>query len=221
MRNGHVSVLAQGFLGSLVLAIGVTMEVARADQIRLQDGTELSATLVGRDGESLILRLPRKAVASVNGQTLPPPVTEGSPAPVFTAKDRSGVTYTVPAADRPATLVQFWATWCPHCRADLALMKRLSDQYQEQGLRLVTVSVDQDLAALDALIEREQVAYPVISAVTYPELPDRYETQGVPAYYLIASNGTIAKTWQGSITEGRAEAELESALARLLAKPEI
>jgi len=188
---------------------------ARADEIRLKDGTEVSGTVLQRDGESVIVQVPRAVIETVNGQPLPPPVTSGAPAPGFTAVDLAGVTHTLAANGGRPTLLQFWASWCPHCRSDLSLVKKLFAQYGGNGLRILTVSVDQDLNALQALIQKEQLAYPVISTAAHPSLPDLYEMQGIPAYYLIGADGTIVKTWSGSVTER--PSDFEDAVTRLLA----
>ena len=84
--------------------------------VRLQDGTEVSADVLERNAESVILRVPRANVSSVDGKSLPPAVTVGVKAPDFAAMDLSGATQHLDHDPKQPTLVQFWATWCPHCR---------------------------------------------------------------------------------------------------------
>ena len=206
--------VARRAVSSVVLLAAVGMRVAWADQIRLKDGTEVSATLVDKDGENVVVRIPRASVDAVNGEPLPPPVIAGSKAPDFTAVDLQGATHTMADNRGHVTLLQFWASWCPHCRSDVPLMKKLFTSYREKGLRLVTVSVDQSLEALQTLIRDQQLAYPVIAASTYRSVPELYESRGIPAYYLIDAQGTIAKVWHGSVTESTAD--LEETLTRLL-----
>jgi len=191
-----------------------------ADQIKLKDGTEFPAKMLQKDGESVIVEVPRASVASVNGQPLPPPVAAGFNAPDFTATDLAGTTHTLAQNRGQVTLLKFWATWCPHCRSDVPYMKELFTRYQEKGVRIMTVSVDQDPEALKAFVAKERVPYPVISVLTAPELTERFEVQGIPAYRLIDADGVIAKTWAGSLTEGGAngKSELETLLVSLLKK---
>jgi peroxiredoxin len=167
-----------------------------------------------KNGEAVILGLPRAAVASVDGHPLPPPVAAGTPAPGFSVVDTHGAPQSLEAYRGHATLLQFWATWCPHCRSDLPLMKELAARHQDQGLRILTVSIDRDAAALTAFLRDHPLPYPVISMAAAPELPDRYETQGVPAYFLIDPTGVIVQTWSGSVTER--ESDFEQVLAHLL-----
>ena len=191
-----------------------------ADQVRLQNGTEFPAILLRKDEQQVLLALPRSSVATIDGQPMPPPVIAGSKAPAFTAVDLNGVTHALEGAGSRATLLQFWATWCPHCRSDLNLMKQLFTQYQGQGFRLLTVSEDQDLDKLRSFVTSQSVPYPVIptagpSASSQSALPDLYPTQGVLGYYLIDAKGVIAQVFSGSVTER--PQDLEGAVKRLLA----
>ena len=200
----------------LFAAAGIT--AVHADQIRLKDGTEVSATLLDTDGESVVVRIPRTSIEAVNGRPLPPPLVAGAQAPDFTAVDLQGTTQTMAQNRGHTTLLQFWASWCPHCRSDLPLMKKLFTSYQDKGLRVVTVSVDQQLEGLQAFVRDQAIPYPVIAALTYPSVPELYESRGVPSYYLIDAEGNIAKTWSGSVTERKGD--FEEVLTRLLGIPE-
>lgn len=198
---------------------------AWADEIRLKDGTELSASVLSRDGDNVVVQLPRSNIATINGRPLQAPVTTGAVAPEFQAVDLTGTPQTLASAGGQVTLLQFWATWCPHCRADVALMKDLFARYHNQGLRIMTVSVDQDLSQLRSFIQNQQLPYAVIPVYDHPAsareqstLPELYEVRGIPAYYLIDSNGMIAQTYSGSVTEARKD--LEGDLKRLLAASE-
>ena len=196
-------------LAACLAALGVGPASVGADEIRLTNGKKFSGTILGKDAEALIIKLPRDRVATVNGKRLPPPVNVGSLAPTFTATDLTGATHTVAGTRGQPVLLQFWASWCPHCRSDLGVMKDLAVRYRDHGLQVVTISIDRDLAALRALVSSEHLTYPVIPIVgpsVSPEqaaLPERYEMEGVPAYYLIDAHGRITQIIAGSVSEGR------------------
>ena len=194
----------------LSLALGIAGASTHAAQVKLADGTEVSGTVVGRDGESVMLRLPRSSVASIDGKPLPPPVIAGSPAPAFSVVDLAGATQTLGSAQGDVTLLHFWASWCPHCRHDVDLMKALFVKYQGKGVRVVTVSVDQDTNALITFVRDQHLPYPVVAAYSTPntsasQLPDLYETRGIPAYFLVDARGDVAKVMAGSVTEGKVD----------------
>ncbi|MBI1992495.1 MAG: TlpA family protein disulfide reductase [Candidatus Omnitrophica bacterium] len=201
----------------LALVAGASTLVG-AEEIQLKDGTKVSGTVLQKDDESVYVQLPRASVESVDGKPLPPPVAAGTTAPAFEAVDLAGAPQSLAANKGHVVLLQFWASWCPHCRSDLPYLKELATKYPKKGLRVLTVSVDQELDKLQAFLQKEQVPYPVIHAAAYPSLPERYEMQGIPGYYLIDAKGTIAKVWAGALTEGPAagKAELEGLLDTLL-----
>jgi peroxiredoxin len=209
----------------LLLLVGLLSSAAAADdKIKLTDGTEFSATLLGRDGGRLVLQVPRAQVATLNGEPLPPPVTTGYPAPDFEAVDVAGTAHALSKYRGQPVLLQFWATWCPHCRSDLSMMKDLAARYDEKHLKILTVSIDQEVEQLRTFVKNEQLPYTVIS-VSEPTAPSQqatlaeaYEMQGVPAYYLIGADGLIVKTFSGAVTEGGGarKGELERALQTLV-----
>ena len=156
------------------------------------------------------------------GESLPPSVATDSTAPEFSLVDLSGITRTLAAHQGKVTLLKFWATWCPHCRTDVPLIKELALKYQQRPFQVITISVDQDLDALKRFLREQKVTYPVI-ATSDPEQPeanqlsDRYEVRGIPAYYLVDATGAIVSRRSGSYLESKAQGELEETIKTLLA----
>ena len=199
------------------LAAVLGAATAAAEKLELSDGAVVDGKVLQRDGDRVIIELPRSAFKSVDGQPLPPPVVEGAQAPAFQAVDLDGAPQAVSGADGPVTLVQFWASWCGFCRSDLPTMTRVFSTYNSQGLRVVTVGVDDDVAKLRQFVKAEQIPYPVIPAKDYPQLPDRYDMSGIPAYFLIDRRGAIRRIWRGSLTSGHVD--LSAAIADALRDP--
>ena len=166
-----------------------------------------------------MIAIPRADVDTINGTPLPPPVGAGSVAPSAHVVDLTGAPQTVPGPSGQPAVLKFWATWCPHCRADVPLMKTIASRYAGR-VRVLTFSVDQNLKKLRDFVDKEQLSYPVVpvyepsASSEQAALPDRYELQGIPGYYLIDGSGKITETFSGSLTEGKVD--LEEKLKRLL-----
>ena len=198
--------------GVCLVLMALTGGSVMAARIQLDDGTQFSGTVVRKDGQNVMIVVPRSSVGSVDGVPLPEAVTVGKAAPTFSVVDLRGTTQTLGSASGEATLMLFWASWCPHCRSDVGLMKDLCSRYQGKGLRLVTVSVDRDMNALNKFVQDQQLPYPIIAAGSQPnspesQLPERYEVQGIPTYFLVDARGVITWTMSGSVTESKLDLE--------------
>lgn len=207
--------IRHGMFGVVIAmaALRVVPAAAAEQRITLKDGTEFSGGVMGKDGESIVVRLPRSSVQAIDGQPVPPPVAVGVKAPAFEAIDLAGNKHVLPSKDHKVTVVMFWASWCPHCRSDVPLLKEMTAKYADKGLRILAISIDRDVDKLKQFVAREQLPYPVIASEgpgMSPEqaaLPDRYESQGVPGYYVVDGKGMITKTLSGSVVEGKVDLE--------------
>ncbi len=203
-----------------VMLGGRTAVCAEPAKVKLKNGSTFSATILQQRGDHLVLGIQRSDVATVNGEPLPPPVAVGAPAAHFSVIDLNGVTHTLPQAHPTPTLLVFWATWCPHCRADVPLLADLFTRYQEQGLRLLAVSVDREFESVRAFVQQHALPYPIVVAGRQPttagvDMPQRYEASGVPMYVLIDARGTIVRIFAGSVTE--MHIDVESDIKQVLA----
>ena len=94
-------------------------------------------------------------------------------------------------------LLNFWATWCGPCRAEIPDFIRLYDQYKGQGLVIVGASVDQKgPSVVREFREQNGMNYPVAMAAN--ELIERYgPIRGIPKTILLDREGRIVQTYDG------------------------
>lgn len=125
------------------------------------------------------------------------PVSVGSRAPDFTAKDvHSGAVRTIADYRGQVVLLNVWATWCEPCRIEMPSMEELYRAYGPRGLHIVAVSID------DAASEDSIRAYAKDLGLTFEILHDpthaiekAYQTTGYPESFVIDRNGTIRRKW--------------------------
>lgn len=60
-------------------------------------------------------------------------------------------------------LVDFWATWCGPCLADMPSLRAAYKAYHERGFEIVGISLDDDAARLKAFIEREELPWTILT----------------------------------------------------------
>ena len=154
----------------------------------------------------------------------PPPegLHVGATAPEFTVPLDDGSTYQLADLDgRPIRLadlrgkavwINFWATWCPPCQAEVPVLRDVSARYRDRGLELIAISV-QETSPEDvrAYADRYQLGYTIGfdgSGVIFHE----YKAYGLPTQVFIDPNGVIRSIVGAPLTEAGAIAQVEAIL---------
>jgi thiol-disulfide isomerase/thioredoxin len=113
-------------------------------------------------------------------------------------------------------LVDFWATWCGPCMAELPNLRRVYDAFHAKGFEIVGVPLDDEPEALHAFLEQSQLPWPQIAIGDKPDaargIAEHYGINAIPIMFLIDKDGTVVSTTV------RGE-ELEALVPDLLAQP--
>ena len=92
-------------------------------------------------------------------------------------------------------LVDFWATFCPPCVAELPRMKKVYADYHAKGLEIVGVSCDNDPSEYKAyMAENKDAPWPQLYDEKNPgwhPLAKQYNVEGLPAMFLIDKKGIV------------------------------
>lgn len=115
-------------------------------------------------------------------------------------------------------LVDFWATWCGPCIAELPNVKAAYEKYHEKGFEIVGVSLDDSKEDLEAFVKKNEM--PWVQVIFNEEskrgwdnpIARRYGISGIPAMYLIGRDGKVITDQVRG--EGVLEAKVEEALKK-------
>ena len=144
-----------------------------------------------------------------------PPVLP-RPAPPFHAVGLQGEELSLESLRGRVVLLDFWATWCAPCVADLPRLSELHSRYAERGLSVVGLSIDEGDKAerqVAKMIQRKKASHPV--ALDGGEQPAwaAYHVRSVPAQFLIDGDGRIVAQWLGKTDLAAVEQEILKLLA--------
>lgn len=136
--------------------------------------------------------------------------------------DESGAAVAVAARLEPATLVHFWATWCPPCRQEIPGLLAFADEIGPERLKLVLVAVADERDRAVAFVGNPR--YPVLFDPVW-DVARRFRTVQLPETHLVL-DGKLAATfigasdWRSSLARTTVLARLdERAAKRAAAKP--
>jgi len=93
-----------------------------------------------------------------------PPVKSDSGVLEFSVTDVDGHKINSEDLRGKVILVDFWATWCAPCRAEIPQLARMQETYGPKGLQVIGLSMDDTVAQVRAYLQQQTVPYPVAMA---------------------------------------------------------
>lgn len=127
--------------------------------------------------------------------------------PGFTVTDLEGKTVTFADLKGKVVLVNFWATWCPPCRAEIPDLVALQEKYRDT-LVVLGISEDEDATptAVKAFGDEHKVNYPIIMRT--PELAKIFKgVSALPTTFVIDPEGKIRAKHVGMLRKETTELE--------------
>ena len=121
-------------------------------------------------------------------------LAEGKAAPDFTAKTVKGEEVKLSSLKGQVVLLDFWATWCAPCVAELPEMKKIYEKHNGKGLTIVGISADHDEETLVNFVKENDVKWmQIYDADRKPASPGTiYGVMSFPTTILIDAKGNIS-----------------------------
>lgn len=117
----------------------------------------------------------------------------GKPAPVFKVKDLKGKELSLEKYRGQVVLLDFWATWCGPCIAELPNVQKTYQKYKDKKFQIIGISLDRSLTALDTFLKGNDLPW-----VHYWDdegtISSQYRVTAIPSMFLIDGKGVIHTT---------------------------
>jgi thiol-disulfide isomerase/thioredoxin len=138
-------------------------------------------------------------------------VRDPEPAPEFKLKDFSGKELNLEASRGKVILLNFWATWCGPCRAEIPELIGLQNRYMDRLQIIGLVVDDDDEKGIRSVIDSEGINYPV--AMADPDTRFAYGgIAALPTVFVINSEGRVVQKHIGLFDPALYETEVRALL---------
>ena len=122
----------------------------------------------------------------------------GSSAPAFTAHTLSGKTVNAKSYAGKVLVLNFWATWCPPCRAETPDMVSAYAKLKAPNVAFLGIDTTETAPVVRTFLSAHGVPYE--TALAGPEAYNRYGVAFIPTTVVIDPSGVVRARWTGGIT---------------------
>ncbi len=114
----------------------------------------------------------------------------GHPAPDFALQTLDGQTLQLSDLKGQAVVLNFWASWCPPCRAEMPELEQAYQEHQDNGLVVLGVNQGEQQAVADDFMQQFELTFPVV--LDQELVASRnYKVNSLPTTFFIDRNGII------------------------------
>jgi peroxiredoxin len=125
-----------------------------------------------------------------------PSALEGKVAADFELKDIDGKTVKLSDAKGSVVVLDFWATWCPPCRAGLPHLAAASEKYKAKGVKVYAVNQQEERETVAKFLAEQKLSLVALLDAD-GEVGKKYGVSGIPQTVVIGRDGNILKVFVG------------------------
>ncbi|MEK6481889.1 TlpA disulfide reductase family protein [Catalinimonas sp. 4WD22] len=113
----------------------------------------------------------------------------------FSLVDKDGQQINLKDYQGKTVVLNFWASWCPPCIAEMPTIQTFYDEINKDEVKLVLVALDRDFNKSINFMENKGFNMPYYRPAS--NLPSQFDIRGIPITYIINGNGEIVITHSG------------------------
>jgi thiol-disulfide isomerase/thioredoxin len=136
----------------------------------------------------------------------------GGPAPALRLKNLAGNDITLDHFRGRTVVVNFWATWCAPCVAEMPSLQRLRDRMAVDGFEVIAVNLQENAARIQPFLDRLGVTFPVVVRDHDGSMRSAWGVDVFPTSFVVRPDGRIAWWVKGELDwdDARVESRLRS-----------
>ena len=192
--------------GALMILVGVLMLTGWLSRLSLYISQMTGDTGGGEETTERQEETPDTPAPPAEGEDASQEELVYPPAPDFTLTDQFGQVHTLSDYQGKTVFLNFWATWCGPCKAEMPAIQSLYEDWEENSGELVVLGVanpggiDGTEEEIAAFLEQNGYTYPVAMDAT-GEVFAQYGIYSYPITFMITPEGTVYGYVPGSIPD--------------------
>ncbi len=197
VKNNPNSIVSIIVLSDLIN--GKALDISQTENYFEKISSDVKATPMGKSIGQYIAQQKSQRIAAKLADV-------GNKAPEFKAPTPEGEELALSETLGKYTIIDFWASWCRPCRIENPNVVRVYNKYHDQGLNIVSVSLDRkghDNRWRKAIVDDQMDWYHVSNLQFWQDpIAKDYGVRSIPATFLLDENGVIiAKNLRGPALE--------------------
>jgi len=117
----------------------------------------------------------------------------------FKLKDLNGKEVSLSDFKGKKVLLNFWASWCPPCKAEMPDLEKLYQQTKDSDLVILAVNLGEDKTTAKSFIENNKYNFTVLLDLDQGTA-NQYNIVAIPTSFFIDKEGNIVSTFKGGMT---------------------
>ncbi len=143
------------------------------------------------------------------------PSSSKAAAPDFTVQDATGKEISFSEFKGKPVVVNFWASWCPPCKAEMPDFEKMYQEYSKKGVSFVMINMTdgsrETVATAQKFLQESRYTFPAYFDVKQ-SAAGVYGVSAIPDSVFIDKSGTIVNAYAGMIDANTMKANLEAIL---------
>ena len=129
----------------------------------------------------------------------------------FTLEDINGHPVSLSDYKGKVVVLEFWATWCPPCRASVPGLIKLNTAYKDKGLVVLAVSMDEGgWDDVKSFVKQNGINYSVLRGTE--DVAVQYQVRTIPMLLVLDKEGKISKQYLGFGNDEEMEKDIKAYL---------